>query len=647
MPKVVGMSTQPRRIALAAALSILAVAVAALALWRIGALRAMIGTSTHADVAHAKVNWVEAEYAAREILKLHPDDPAALRTLARAAVRLGRDDRALALYGRHIARGTLDAEDYTLLGLALERQKRPEEAAQAWESAMKSDQIPPPVLEELTRNLIQYHRREESARAAERLASVPGWEARGEMMLGTIRAGLGDVAGADESFRRALAHDAKELDNSSDPVGLGKLIARTFLRVGRAAEARARLQAILSRKTEPESWWLLSRAYLQEGDGARAREALARSGSYRADHPLEAEPSPYVGESRCESCHARIFRDSLSSRHTRSYYRGDQLKDLPRPAQPQPDPDDPKVTHALRLSEGSLRAETRVGSRVFEAVIEYAFGTSNRYLTMVGRDASGGYRIARLSYYDTAEGRGWDRSSLDKMRPVHPEDFQGEAIGVRDGLAKCLYCHVTNPRSGREATGPEVSDRAIGCERCHGPGGNHLSAVAAGFPEMAMANPATALPQLVTTKQCNDCHILGRGFHEDDLNDLAWVRSQGVGWTYSRCNTESRGTSGCVTCHDPHKPASSTTTAQYEAKCLSCHSPTGHGQGGIEARPENPPIPTVELRSCPVNPSTGCLGCHMERVYIPSLHLSLTDHYIRIRSKAAPGGDGGHVKSVR
>ena len=69
-----------------------------------------------------------------------------------------------------------------------------------------------------------------------------------------------------------------------------------------------------------------------------------------------------MGEARCEKCHAPIFRDSLASRHTQTYYRGDQLEDLPRPDRPLPDPDDPKVTHTYR-GDGALREETRVGTR--------------------------------------------------------------------------------------------------------------------------------------------------------------------------------------------------------------------------------------------------------------------------------------------
>ena len=121
------------------------------------------------------------------------------------------------------------------------------------------------------------------------------------------------------------------------------------------------MQSILTGGPDPEAAWLLSRAFLQEGDEARAREALAQAGSYRADNPMEAEPSPYVGEARCEPCHAAIFRDSLASRHTQSYYRGAQLDELPRPERPLPDPDDPEVTHTILERDGALREQTRVG----------------------------------------------------------------------------------------------------------------------------------------------------------------------------------------------------------------------------------------------------------------------------------------------
>jgi hypothetical protein len=441
------------------------------------------------------------------------------------------------------------------------------------------------------------------------------------------------VPGAAESYLRAVRRDPAELDRSRDPASLRKLVGRTLLRAGLPAEARPLLQAITAGGTDREAAWLLSRAFLQQGDNDAARAALAQAGSYRAQNPLEPEPSPFLGEARCEKCHPAIFRDSLSSRHTQTFYRGRDLDRIPVPAGPLPDPDDPSVTQTFHRRDGVLTAETRVGTQVFDAVIEYAFGTVDRYLTMVSRDAKGAYRIARLSYYQTAEGNGWDKSVLERFDPsrTHPEDFQGDAVGVRDGVVRCLYCHVTNPRTSREELSPEGADRAIGCERCHGPGGNHVAALKAGLADLAIVNPAAASPAAVTTRQCNDCHILDQGFRTADLDYAGWVRSQGVGWTMSRCNTESGGAFGCVTCHNPHKPASATSTAEYEARCLECHASTRKPaprdesastvQSGAEAR----------HRACPVNPLKDCIRCHMPLVKIEALHAKLTDHYIRVK----------------
>jgi tetratricopeptide (TPR) repeat protein len=588
-------------------------------------------TTDTLERANDQGRWDDAARLARDSLKIRGDDPAALRVLARAQAHLGRDGAALAIYERRLDPTQLQADDHLLIGQILESRGQHEKAASAWEKVLQAGETPPRVLDELARIHMQASRAEEAAPVAERLSQQPGWQAKGSIMLGGIRAALNDVPGAAESFRRALDVDPAEIDRSGDPTRVRKLIARTFLRMNRFAEARGPLQSILAGGQDPEAAWLSSRASLQQGDFAAAQAALAEARSYRADHPLEAEPSPYVGEARCEKCHINVFRDSLASRHTQSYYRGAQLKDLPCPKGPLPDPDLSTVTHAFRLSDGTLRQETRVGKEVFDSVIEYAFGTSDRYLTMVNRDARGDFRVARLSYYETPDGRGWDRSALDKFHPSpsRPDEFQGAVIGVREGVAKCLYCHTTNVRIGREQTGPETADRAIGCERCHGPGGNHIAAVAAGFSDLAIVSPASASAEAVTTKQCNDCHILGTNFRPE-LYDAGWVRSQGIGWSMSRCNTESGGAFGCVTCHDPHKRAGATSTAQYEGKCVNCHAARTPAATAAEQGPTQRRATERPSKPCPVSPSKGCISCHMPSVRVATLHLSLTDHYIRI-----------------
>jgi Flp pilus assembly protein TadD len=589
--------------------------------------------------AYGAGQWADAAKLARDALRVTRDNPAALRLLARSSARLGRADAAIAIYTRRLDGKEIDAEDYLLLGYAYERQRQSDLAATAWNNVLEAGQPAPRILEELARIHLKARRFEDAIPLTERLSRQAGWEARGSMMLGTARAALNNVPGAAASFRQALSFNPAEVDNAQHPGELRKLIARTYLRMSLAALARTQLLSILNGRDDSEVAWLLSRAFLQERDNERAVAALGRAGSYRALHPLDAEPAPFVGEERCERCHKDIYRSSLDSRHTRSHHRGAQLEKLPLPDRPLPDPDDPEVTHDFRLQDGKIRAEARVGQQVFTAVIDYAFGTADRYLTMVSRDSNGKFRIARLSHFVTPQGGGWDRSALDRTHPTreYPAEFQGDPIGVRDGLARCLYCHVTNPRTGSESIGPETGDRGIGCERCHGPGGHHLLAVQAGFPDLAIINPAVASPEAVTRKQCNDCHVLAEDFRKHDLENPGWVRSQGVGWSMSRCNTQSEGSFGCVTCHDPHKAAHATSTPQYEAKCLHCHASASRDaqkreSGRIARASKGRPAP-----ACPVDSTNGCISCHMPRVRIDAVHLDLTDHYIRVaRSGVAP-----------
>jgi predicted CXXCH cytochrome family protein len=603
---------QTRRWTVAIAALLMAVIACGIGLW-LSSRRARLGHDSPAVGADTDGQWTAVAERARKTLAVDGDNPEALRLLARAWARLGRDADAIAIYQRRLGEKALEAEDHFVLGLMHQRHGRAEAAAGAWKKVVDAPGVSPPLLEEVARLCARGKLFDLASQATERLSREPGWEARGSLMLGTIRLQLNNVPDAAALFRRAINLDPALLDASHDPTPLRKVIARTFLRLSSPDLALPLLQSILGQAPDSEAAWLMSRAYLQAGDKALALAALEQAGTYRALNPLEPEPGPYVGESRCEKCHTSIFRDSLTSRHTQSYSRGQDLERLPIPGRPLPDPDDAEVTHTFQRRDGALRAETRVGIQVFESVIEYAFGTADRYLTMVGRDPNGRYHMSRLSYYQTAEGNGWDRTTLDMTHPTRarPAEFLGETIGVRDGLAKCLYCHVTNPRTGDNAVGPEMADRAIGCERCHGPGGNHLAAVQAGLRDLAIVSPANASPQVVTTKQCNDCHVLEHKIRDDDPENSGWVRSQGVGWTRSRCNTESGGAFGCVTCHEPHQSAHATTTAEYESKCLKCHSVAGQ-------------------TTCSVNLSEGCVQCHMPRVRIDSLHMDLTDHHIRI-----------------
>ncbi|MFI5457235.1 MAG: tetratricopeptide repeat protein [Isosphaerales bacterium] len=607
-------------------------------------MRSTSSRVAEAQEAYEKGNWERAALLSRELLKTKGSDPEVLRVYARASARLERDGMAAAIYNNRLGSARMQPEDLFLKGLALVRALKPESALELWEKAVEDGPDHPELLDHLTRLSIRMQRLDEAAAAARRLARQAGWQARGSLLLGEIQGLLENPKGAALALREAFEHDPGARGAPFAAAHYQRLLARSLLQLGRPAEARGPLESVFAStgasRVDPEANWLLSRALLQEGKFADASAALARAGSYRSLHPLTAEPSPYVGAARCAECHPEINRNHLRSRHSQTFHHGPELLELPFPDHPLADPDDPKVTHAFSRDQGRIEVKTQAGDHVYNTVVEYAFGIRGRYITMVGRDDERKYRALRLSSYQSAAGASWGRTAGDVSDPNHGENIRGAPIQVRDGVVRCLYCHVTQSREFRDprpeaGVGPEAADSGIGCERCHGPGANHLAAIKADFPETAIVNVGAESAATITA-QCADCHIVSPPSQISRApDDPHFVRSPGMTLTFSRCYSESDGGMSCLTCHDPHRddlgPA-----AFYEAKCLACHSRQEGSRAPI-AREDRASTanPAVRGKVCPVNAAKNCLDCHMPKVPVPTLHTSLTDHYIRVikRSK--------------
>ena len=69
--------------------------------------------------------------------------------------------------------------------------------------------------------------------------------------------------------------------------------------------------------------------------------------------------------------------------------------------------------------------------------------------------------------------------------------YLGEPLS-EDDVRRCLSCHVTSAQAVLQSSGPGSSDQGIGCEKCHGPGENHILAVKADFPDLAIIDPRMA-----------------------------------------------------------------------------------------------------------------------------------------------------------
>jgi tetratricopeptide (TPR) repeat protein len=593
--------------------------------WRRGSDPVALGVA-----AYAEGDWTRAADLARRRLRAAREDAAALRLLARATARLGRDAEANALFAR-LGSDALQAEDLLLLGKGLDRAGRKEDAGRIWEKSIRIQPDHAETLEQLVIRDTAQNRLAEAAELAGRLARQPGWEFRGELNLGALRAELNDPAGAAAVLRRALERpEAARLDRPADS-RYRNLLARSLLRTGRTRQAHSVLTGLLERGSDPEASWLLSRAELLEGSIPEARAAFEAAGSYRAEHPLEAEPGPFVGEARCAECHPDAFRAARASRHARTLMRGKPLLELAHPSDPIPDPDDPEVRHAFRTEQGRLRFETRVKDQVLGAVVDYAFGSPDRYMSLVGRDDRGRGYVLRLSRFQSGRESGWVRTTGHTAETESGQNFLGKPLDPLDGVQRCLFCHTTNFRAVLDGTGPESKDRAIGCERCHGPGAVHEKAVAARFRDLAIVRPSEASAE-GRIRLCGQCHSL----HQElslPRTDPFWIRFQGTTLPWSRCYTESDGAFDCMTCHDPHHD-SDRSEARYDGRCLDCHAaappagPTRSKSGGARGS------------ACPVDSTTGCVGCHMPRTRVAALHTTFTDHFIRVHPQKAANPSG-------
>jgi hypothetical protein len=588
-----------------------------------------------ARAAYGSRDWQRALDLARADLKSSPTDRETLRIYARSSARLEHDSAATAIYKDRLAGLPLEPEDYFLTGLMIGRAGHPQLALDVWRKGLEIRPESPEMLEHLSRLSASLQRLDNALDGARRLARQPGWEARGLLLTGQLESMVENPKEGAAALEQGLKRDPAARGAVFPVDYYRKLLARDLLQLGRAHEAQEPLQAVLAGGADPEAAWLLSRAYLQVGNIELAATALSQASGYRAANPIEAEPSPYVGARRCDECHAEIGKIYARSRHARTFHRGAGLLDLARPDRPLPDPDDAKVTHAFVRENDRVVEETRTPDKLFKIVVDYAFGVTGRYVTMVGRDGEKKYRVARMSHYHNKEGTGWTPTFGSEPSIDLAERVRGETVDVRDGVVRCVYCHVTRSGNFRQpppesGIGPEAADTGIGCERCHGPGGNHIAAVEAGFVDVATVTVRAADAEAVT-RQCGDCHTVDpRSDIEQLPDDPRYARSVAVTLTFSRCYKESQGALSCLTCHGAHRDDDH-DVAQHEARCLNCHS--ARSAGSRADATSHAATASGRGKVCKVNPKNDCLNCHMPKLPARALEAPRTDHFIRVRKE--------------
>jgi len=239
-----------------------------------------------------------------------------------------------------------------------------------------------------------------------------------------------------------------------------------------------------------------------------------------------------------------------------------------------------------------------------------------------------------LSWYNAF---GWDLSPGYESRSV---------IEFERAITKeCLFCHASGARfddpDGRHLNGTPTS---IGCERCHGPSGEHVR-----HPSSTNIVNPSKLAGPARKSICEQCHLEGNtrvlnagkdwtdfraGEPAEDVFTTFVLTGERQGeqiplaseveqFAQSRCAQMSKGKLWCGTCHNPHADHRS-RAAEIRAICTSCHQK---------------PSPATHPASL-----TECTSCHMPTNGKTTIaHASNTDHRI-LRPGEQPPDEGKKLK---
>lgn len=357
-------------------------------------------------------------------------------------------------------------------------------------------------------------------------------------------------------------------------------------------------------------------------------------------------PTGYVDDATCADCHGSIAA---------SFARSGMGQDWRRFAEAMPIEDrsaHSDVRQAGQLFYQAIFRNGRLFQREFRRDFDdQEFEVQTREAAYVlGSGFEGRAYIASENGYLTILPLGWysDHAKWD-LNPGYEKHNQRFGRSV---APSCMSCHnamvAYHPGSGHAYTEPLPS--GIGCQRCHGPGANHVSekngckspTEHTGQPG-TLVNPAKLSVEL-QQDVCLQCHLLSdiavaqpgynrwsfrpgmrlrdveSAFHDESLNVAFRAVGHGPRSMASACYEESGGRMTCVFCHDPHKPSSEFTAETFNRRCLECHAVRGCSRAlgaGESAK------------------SGDCIACHMPKRGVSDIpHASATEHWIRRKPQA-------------
>ncbi len=377
--------------------------------------------------------------------------------------------------------------------------------------------------------------------------------------------------------------------------------------------------------------------------------------------PLE-KPAPakggYVGSEKCATCHQEIASQYGTHSMSRSLAAVADAEPIEVYNQPDVAPPGPRRYRAEQRDGKVFHHELMLdqqGEPLYDQEVEirYVLGSGKRgrsYLLF----EQGKFFQSSLGWYSSNDK--WDLS------PGYSPD-QHSRFSRRLG-DNCLYCH-----SGRTSLAstderyvePPFLEHSIGCERCHGPGQEHVTLRESGQTVTEALDPIVNPSRLEPPQRedvCNQCHLqgdatilrYGKGhldFRPGQRLEENWaifvsvsddrVATEGTTQAVSQvqqmrssgCFQASEGKFGCTSCHDPHSlPAPEMRVTFYRDRCLQCHGQSDAQRGCALA----------EAERLAKSPDDSCIQCHMPRLAAHDVpHTAQTDHRVLRQPVAAEG----------
>jgi predicted CXXCH cytochrome family protein len=343
--------------------------------------------------------------------------------------------------------------------------------------------------------------------------------------------------------------------------------------------------------------------------------------AFFAELPAVAAGPSYVGSAACKTCHPSIY----------ARWRKTPMANIVR---------DPKV-HPDAIIPDMSKPNPLVTFKKDDIALVYGSLWKQRYFTKIGND-----------YY--VEPAQWDvkngvwrpffvESNADWWAKFYPPDNFKRPTG-----ALCDGCHSVN----YNITTKKVTEWNVGCERCHGPGSNHVAHPS----RLNIINPAR-LDHISANDTCIQCHSQGRpiqtplnGVYYDwpvgfemgkHLSDYWRLEPHKLGQTtfthFADGTAHKNRMQGndfvqsemylhgvtCSSCHDVHGTSNYAELIKpANVLCLECHGPNS---------PNGPHASSIEAHTHHKAGSAGdeCVNCHMPKIATEFVGVKVRSHTFR------------------